>query len=282
MPRVRTGVASRVRKILHDESEGGITGTSCVVGKGADDGKEEGEGGRGERGRERGRGGDRGGKNEDLQGSSNPDVKEIYADAYLPLATFSADMRETQYRFQVGELEEATAQGCGFTISQMNKRLVSAAEKAQSSAEELRDRQCKYDVQERGYLDDARAGKKRKSKQDVADLEFVERRRESLKWGQAQIRELVVQARVNELKQAKVGKKEWWQTVQEREEALELEREQARLGRLKEREEARDLEREQARLGTRQLKKAEREEAKPGVASIPRVETRQMKKARSS
>ena len=218
MPRVCTGVASRVRKILH-ESEGGITGTSCVVGKGADDGKEEGEGGGEREGASVGEGGNDRGKSEDLQGSSNPDVKEIYSDAYLPLATYPADLREAQYRFQVGELEEATAQGCLFTINQMKLRLVSAAEKAQNSAEELRDRQCKFDVQERGYLDDARAGKKRKSKQDVADLEFIERRRENLKRGQAQYREGIVQARVNELKQAKVGKKEWWQTIRERVEA---------------------------------------------------------------
>ena len=61
-------------------------------------------------------------------------MKEIYADAYLPLATFSADMREAQYRFQVGELEEATAQGCRFTINQMKLRLERDAERAQSSA----------------------------------------------------------------------------------------------------------------------------------------------------
>ena len=90
----------------------------------------------------------------------------------------------------------------------MKLRLVSAAEKAQNSAEELRDRQCKFDVQERGYLDDARAGKNRELlDQDVADLEFMERQRENRKRGQAQYRECIVQARVNELKQAKVGKK---------------------------------------------------------------------------
>ena len=73
-----------------------------------------------------GRKGRNGVKNEDLQGSSNLDVHEIYADAYLPIWTFSADLREAQYRFEVGELGEAKARGvdiCLFTISQLTHRV---------------------------------------------------------------------------------------------------------------------------------------------------------------
>ena len=65
-------------------------------------------------------------------------------------------MREAQYRFQVGELEEATARGCRFTINQLTDRLQIVADKAQVSAEELRDRQSKFWVQEQGYVDDAK------------------------------------------------------------------------------------------------------------------------------
>ncbi len=102
----------------------------------------------------------------------------------------------------MGELEEATVRGCPFTISQMKHRLQRAADKALSSAEELRDRQSKFDVQERGYLDDAirlagaewarrfdcgSSGKIRELlDQDVADLTFMERSRENSKRRQAQ------------------------------------------------------------------------------------------------
>ncbi len=73
----------------------------------------------------------------------------------------------------------------------MKLRLVRAADKAQSSAEEIRDRQSKFDVQQQGYLDDAmrRAGREWERRfdcgssgkirelldQDVADLTFMER-----------------------------------------------------------------------------------------------------------
>jgi hypothetical protein len=120
--------------------------------------------------------------------------------------------------------------------------------------------------------------------QDVADLEFMERSRENRKLQQALYRECIVEARVNELKQEKVGKKEWWQTV--------IEREQARPGvacftrseweQKEEREQVGPGVASSPRVGTRQMKKEEREQAGPGVASIPGVETRQMKKARSS
>ncbi len=53
----------------------------------------------------------------------------------------------------------------------------------------------------------------------VADLEYVLRSRENSKRRQAQVREVVVQARVNELKHAKVGKLEWWQ-AEERAQAV--------------------------------------------------------------
>ena len=55
----------------------------------------------------------------------------------------------------------------------------------------------------------------------VTDLEHVLRSRENSKRRQAQVREVVVQARVDELKQAKVGKLEWWQ-AEEREQAVPL------------------------------------------------------------
>jgi hypothetical protein len=114
---------------------------------------EEGEGESDSEGGDEGEGeGGEGVKNEDFRW----DVKEIYDDAYLPLATFSADMREAQYRFQVGELEEATARGCRFTINQLTDRLQIAVDKVLVSAEELRDRQSKFWVQEQGYVDDAK------------------------------------------------------------------------------------------------------------------------------
>jgi len=264
---------------------------SCVKGEGVDDGKEEGEGERESEGGNEGEGegegegdsegeGKEGGKNKYLRGSSNPDVKEIHGDAYLPHATYGADMREAQYRFQVGELEEATTRGaCRFTIKQLTDRLQIAADIAQVYAEKLRDRQSKFWAQEQGYVDDAKrlaaakwaqiharghelqqaraqgCSQRRTSElkrsiriltdnaqimdQKVTDLEYILRSRENSKRRQAQHREVVVQARVDELKQAKVGKLEWWQAE-------------------------------------------EREQAVPVVTSFPRVETRQMKRARLS
>ena len=255
-------------------------------------------------------------KNEDLQGSSN--VKEIYADAYLPLATLSADMREAQYRFQVSELEEANARGrniCLFTINQLTHRVQIAAEKARSSAEELRDRQAKFDAQEQDKLDDAKrlaaaewATKKISKRyltcgsggmvrelswqdQVVADLEWALRMRESSKLNQACCRECIIEGRVQELKQAKVGKLEWWQT-EEREQQKKLE--QAGPGVASSpRVDTKQMKKEEgeisgpgvassSRVDIKQMKKEKREQAGPGVASPPGVETRQMKKARSS
>ena len=228
-------------------------------------------------------------------------MKEIYADAYLPLATFSADLREAQYRFQVGELEEATARGCLFTVHQLTHRVQIAAENARSSAEELRDRQSKFDAQEQGYVDDARrlaaaewakrhdcgsSGRIRELlDQDVADLEFRLRLRESRKRNQACCRECIIEARVKELNQAKVGKLEWWQT-EEREQAgpgvASSSRVDTKQMKKEKREQAGPGVASSPRVDTKQMKKEEREQAGPGVASIPGVETRQMKKARSS
>ena len=100
----------------------------------------------------------------------------------------------------------------------------------------------------------------------LADLEFMEQRRENLKRGQALVRESYIEWRVKELKEKKIGKLEWWQT-EEREQILK-----AQYG-FEEREQMKKEEREQDE---------KRRQAGPGVAPPIGVETRKMKKARMS
>ena len=196
----------------------------------------------------------------------------------MPLATFSADLWEAKYRFQVGELEEATARKEGpFTMNQLHIRLQIAAKHARSSAEELRDRQAKFDAQEHGYVDNAirlqqqewafihncgSSGTIRKLlDQNVADLEFCNRQRENMKRGQAEWRECFIQGNVNELKEKmSIGNAEWGQTE---------ERDDCWTKQMKK-------EKREMVAWTKQMKKEKR------VGSPPGVETRLMKKARSS